>query len=59
MGSPIGKRRVMKGESSSGGRLFVFNFNDLQLYTLRAFQADALVGYYVSGFGFGIAAVGG
>jgi hypothetical protein len=34
MGSPIGKRRVMKEESSSSGRLFVVNYNGLQLHAL-------------------------
>ena len=59
MGSPIGKRRVMTEGSSSDGRSFIVNYDDLQLHTLRAFQTDTLVGNDVSGFGFGIAAVSG
>lgn len=59
MGSPIGKRRVMTEGSSSDGRSFIVNYDDLQLHTLRAFQTNMLVGNDVSGFGFGIAAVSG
>ena len=44
MESPIGRRRVMKEESSSGGRSFVFKFKDLQFHTLYTFQTDVLVG---------------
>ena len=33
MGSPIGKKRVMKEGSSSDGRSFIVNFKDLQFHT--------------------------